>query len=172
MAWPGSALPPPGTYRLDPARSMVRAEVKAIFGLITVRGTFRLLSGQVVIAPDPAGSSVRASIDARSFTSGSASRDREVLSAALLNAAAYPEITFAADGARADGGDWVLRGLVTARGTADPVQLRVRAARVENGVARFRAFARLDRARFGVTGRNGMAGTSVDVTIDAVGRPA
>jgi hypothetical protein len=37
--------PPPGTYALDPERTTVRADVKAMFGLITVHGTFRLQEG-------------------------------------------------------------------------------------------------------------------------------
>ena len=45
--------PPPGTYALDPERTTIRADVKAMFGLITVHGTFRLQEGQVIIAADP-----------------------------------------------------------------------------------------------------------------------
>ena len=56
--------PPPGTYALDPERTTIRADVKAMFGLITVHGTFRLQAGQVSIAADPGSSSVQASIEA------------------------------------------------------------------------------------------------------------
>ena len=41
-----------------------RADVKAMFGLTTVHGTFRLQSGQVSIGADPSTSSVQASIAA------------------------------------------------------------------------------------------------------------
>ncbi|HEY3733452.1 MAG TPA: YceI family protein [Streptosporangiaceae bacterium] len=172
MTQPASAILPAGTYRLDPAGSTVRADVKAMFGLMTVRGTFRLKSGQVTIAEDPAGSSVQAVIDAGSYASGNATRDKDVTSAALIDASAHPEITFAAEGARQEGSDWVLRGTVNAHGTDDQVEVRVSAARVENGVARFQATARLDRTRFGVTKKKGMVGSAVNVVIDAVGEPA
>ena len=109
--------PPPGTYALDPERTTIRADVKAMFGLLTVHGTFRLRSGQVSIAADPAASSVQASIEAGSFASGNATRDTDVVSAALLDAKAYPEITFTGQGARSDGGGWVVPGSVTAHGT-------------------------------------------------------
>lgn len=56
--------PPPGTYTLDPERTTIRADVKAMFGLLTVHGTFRLRSGQVLLAADPAASTVQASIEA------------------------------------------------------------------------------------------------------------
>ena len=78
--------PSPGDYTLDPERTTIRADVKAMFGLLTVHGTFRLRSGQVSIAADPAASSVQASIEAGSFASGNATRDADVVSATLLDA--------------------------------------------------------------------------------------
>ena len=62
--------PPPGSYTLDPEQTVIRANVKAMFGLFTVHGTFRLRSGQVSITADPAASGVRAHIEAGSFASG------------------------------------------------------------------------------------------------------
>ena len=57
-------VPQPGTYALDPDLTTIRADVKAMFGLLTVHGTFRLKDGQVIIAEDPAVSRARAVIDA------------------------------------------------------------------------------------------------------------
>jgi polyisoprenoid-binding protein YceI len=37
-----AGAPAPGTYTLDPERTTIRADVKAMFGLMTVHGTFRL----------------------------------------------------------------------------------------------------------------------------------
>ena len=42
-------VPQPGTYALDPDLTTIRADVKAMFGLVTVHGTFRLKDGQVTI---------------------------------------------------------------------------------------------------------------------------
>ena len=164
--------PPPGTYALDPERTTIRADVKAMFGLITVHGTFRLQEGQVSIAADPGASSVRVSIEAGSFTSGNATRDADVVSANLLDAKAFPEITFTGQGARRDGDTWVISGPVTAHGTAVPAEIQVSDARLEAGDARFRATARLDRTSFGVTKKKGMVGRTVDLVIDAVAQPA
>src|ERR1700749_5188888 len=80
---PPAGAPAPGTYTLDPERTTIRADVKAMFGLMTVHGTFRLQSGQVSIAADPGASSVRASIAAGSYASGNTSRDADVVSANL-----------------------------------------------------------------------------------------
>ena len=97
-----AGAPAPGTYTLDPERTTIRADVKAMFGLMTVHGTFRLQSGQVSIGADPGASSVRASIAAGSYASGNTTRDADVVSAGLLDAQAYPEITFAGQGVRRD----------------------------------------------------------------------
>ena len=164
----------PGTYILDPGRTTIRADVKALFGLMTVHGTFRLQSGQVSIADDPAAASVRASIAAGSFDSGHGARDADVVSAALLDARAYPEITFTGHGARRDGdGDgWVVPGSVTAHGITVPAEIRLGDVRPGDGETRFLATARLDRTSFGVTKKKGMVGRTVDVVIEAVAQLA
>ena len=164
--------PPPGAYTLDPEQTTIRADVKAMFGLLTVHGTFRLRAGQVSIAADPGASSVQASIEAGSFASGNTTRDADVVSASLLDARAYPEITFSGQGARREGDGWVVPGSVTAHGTAVPAEVRLSDAREEAGGARFRATARLDRASFGVTKKKGMVGRTVDLVIEAVAQPA
>jgi len=167
--------PPPGTYALDPEHTTIRADVKAMFGLMTVHGTFRLRAGQVSIAADPGASSVEASIEAGSYASGNATRDADVTGASLLDARTYPEITFTGQGARRDGDGWVVPGSVTAHGAAAPAELRLSDARLEGGEAgqaRFRATARLDRTSFGVTKKKGMVGRTVDLVIEAVAQPA
>ena len=166
-----AGAPAPGTYTLDPEQTAIRADVKALFGLMTVRGTFRLRAGQVSIAADPGASSVRATIAAGSFASGNAARDADVVSATLLDARAYPEITFTGQGARREGAGWVVPGSVTAHGTAVPAEVRLSQARGEADGARFVATARLDRASFGVTRKKGMVGRTVDLVIEAVAQP-
>ena len=163
--------PPPGSYTLDPERTTIRADVKAMFGLLTVHGTFRLRSGQVLIAADPAASTVQASIEAGSFASGNTTRDADVVSAALLDAKAYPEITFTGQGARRDGDGWVVPGSVTAHGTAVQAEVRLGDVRLEAGGVRFQVTVRLDRTSFGVTKKKGMVGRTVDVVIEAVAQP-
>jgi polyisoprenoid-binding protein YceI len=43
---------------------------------------------------------------------------------------------------------------------------------MEAGVARFRATASLDRTDFGITKKKGLVGRTVNLTIEAVARPA
>lgn len=167
-------LPVTGTYALDPERTTIKCDCKAMMGLFTVHGTFHLGFGQLTIADDPATCAARASIIAGSFASGNRMRDTDVLSANLLDARAYPEIAFSGSGARVrDGGDgWVLAGSVTAHGVTQPVEVHVTDARAEDGTARFRATATLDRLDFGITKMKQRVGHTVHLTIDAVAVPA
>lgn len=168
-----AATPAPGTYLLDPEHTIVRASTRAMFGLLKVQGTFRLTSGQVIITADPAGSGATATIVAGSFDSGYATRDADVVSRGLLDAQGFPEITFLGRGARPDGTGWVLAGTVTAHGTPAAAEVRVTlAAAAGDGAVRFGATARLDRTSFGVTRKKGLVGRMVEVTIEAVARPA
>ena len=168
--WPGTV--PPGTYTLDTGHSTIRADVKAMFGLMTVHGAFRLTSGEITITTDLSSCAVRASIEAASYASGHAIRDADVASATLLDARTYPQITFTGRGARRDGDGWVVSGLVTAHGTAQPVQVQVSSAQLDAGTARFRATARLDRISFGITKKKGLVGRTVDLLIEAVAQPS
>lgn len=167
-------LPVTGTYTLDPERTTIKCDCKAMMGLLTVHGTFRLDSGQVTIAADPAACAARAGVIAGSFASGNSTRDADVVSKKLLDAKAYPEITFSGSGARVrDGGDgWVLAGSVTAHGVSQPVEVHVTGARAEGETARFQATATLDRLSFGITKMKQRVGHTVHLTIDAVGVPA
>jgi polyisoprenoid-binding protein YceI len=167
-----ATVPPSGMYTLDPERTTIRADVKAMFGLMTVRGTFRLRDGVISIAAEPGGCRVRASIEADSYASGHRVRDADVVSATLLDAGAYPEISFTGLRARRDGDEWVVSGSVTAHGTAQPVEVRVTDARTEAGEARFRATALLDRTSFGIIRKKGLVGRAVNLTIEAIAVPA
>jgi polyisoprenoid-binding protein YceI len=162
---------PPGAYRLDPDRSIIHVDVKAMFGLLTVCGSFRLQSGEATIAMDPLASRAQAVIAAGSFASGNAMRDADVISPDLLDASAYPTITFAGTRVQRDGSDWLVSGSITAHGNSADVEVRVREARMEGGVAQFRANAALDRTSFGLTKRRGMVGQTIEVAIEAIGVP-
>jgi polyisoprenoid-binding protein YceI len=162
-----AAQPPPGRYRLDPALTSIRADIPAMFGMVTVHGTFRLASGEVHIAEDPGQSSVRLTIDAGSFSSDLGVFDADVLSPALLDASAYPEIAFTGHGPRPDGVGWLLPGEVTAHGVTAPVEIWIALAGGGDGIARFRAVARLERTSFGITNRKGIVGTTVNLTVEA-----
>lgn len=167
-----AAVPPPGRYRLDPERTRVHVNVKAMFGLLTVHGRMQLRSGEIVIAANPTGSSVTAVIESSSFSSGNAKRDRDVTAAGLLDAGTYPEITFEAGTVRQDGDGWVVTGTVSAHGQSVNTDLHMSKAALQAGVLTCRATARLQRADFGITKKKGMVGESAHITIDAIAAPS
>lgn len=78
-----STTPPPGTYVIDLSHTHAGFAVKH-FGLSKVRGEFTQVDGSVVIAEDPAASSVTATISTASFESRDAKRDEHVRSADFL----------------------------------------------------------------------------------------
>jgi polyisoprenoid-binding protein YceI len=155
-----------GTYRIDPVRSRLRFTIKETFGLMTTRGTFTIRDGTVKIAADPATSSAAATIDAASFKTDKAKRDRTVVSKSFLDATTYPTIRFDSTAVQQDGTAWVVPGWLTVRGKATPVTLTIgRAAATVDG-CRFTATARVDRYATPVRAGRGLIGRYLDIELD------
>jgi polyisoprenoid-binding protein YceI len=114
----------PGTYRIEPHDSSVAFTIRALFGLDTVRGTVALGEGAIVLAADPTQSTASATIEAASFRTGNARRDKDVTSRRFLDAAAYPSITFASTSVEPQpDGTWQVTGELTVRDTTTAVTL-------------------------------------------------
>jgi polyisoprenoid-binding protein YceI len=105
-------IPAAGTYQLDPAASTVTFATRHIFGLAPVKGTFRLISGQITIADPVTSSTASAVIDAASFATGNPQRDKDVKSARLLHVRDHPQITFQSTELVRDGDTWRLLRLM------------------------------------------------------------
>ena len=121
-------VPAPGTYRIDVARSAITFTTRHLFGLGPVRGDFDLREGEIRVTDPLPESSARAKISAASFRTGNPSRDGAVRSARLLDAGAYPDITFISRRLDQADGRWVLHGLLSVRGNAHPVELLIEEA--------------------------------------------
>src|SRR6516162_1498270 len=122
-------IPAAGTYELDPAASTVSFATRHLLGLAPVKGTFRLISGQITITDPLTSSAASAVIDAASFATGNPRRDQDVKSARLLHVNDHPQITFRSTELVQDGAAWRLRGQITARGTSAPAELTITEAR-------------------------------------------
>ncbi len=165
-------VPAAGTYAIDPARSKVEYSGRHMFGLGVVHAVFSIVSGKLTITDPPAGSRVEVLLDASSFTSNNAKRDKDVRSAPLLDVATYPDITFESEGLRQEGGQWQLSGTVRAHGSAVPVEVAIDQLTLDGGVMRVHArAAHLDRHSFGITGSKGMVGRYLDLDLDAYAVP-
>ena len=161
-------IPPTGTYTLDPARSTVAFTTRHMFGAGTVKGTFAVASGEVVIAEPTTASSLYAEVHAGSFDSGSKRRDRDVHSKKFLHVEQYPVISFRTDQVhRQADGTWTLRGTLTARGVGAPVELTVTSATISGGTLSITASGTVDRYAHGITGAKGMAARLLSIEISA-----
>ncbi|MGC4808713.1 YceI family protein [Micromonospora sp. DT233] len=158
-----TVTPPLGRYDIDPTRSTVRFRTTHMFGLGKVTGTFAVRSGTVEVVEPLAASSVRAEIDAASFHTGTAARDRTVRSATFLDTDHHPTITFVSAGI--DGTN--LTGQLTVREVTGPVTLAVQESANTTDGFRVVATTRIDRLEFGVTGSRGMTGRYLDLTVEA-----
>src|SRR4029077_5034105 len=63
-------IPAAGTYQPARAASPVKFATRHLLGLAAVKGTFRLISGQITIADPLTSSTASAVIDAASFATG------------------------------------------------------------------------------------------------------
>ncbi len=167
---------PPGAYVIDPAASIVRFVTRGMFGLSAVRGTFAVAQGAIVVAEPATASTVTAVIDADSFDTRNAKRDRHVKSADLLDVAAHPSIDFRSTAVTEQDGRWTVTGELAAHGVTAPVSVvvDVPAGFVvdESGVVRFTAHSTIDRHAFGVTRFKGMVARRLTVTVELVAQPA
>jgi polyisoprenoid-binding protein YceI len=168
MSMPGTvSIPPTGTYRLDPTASSIRFATRHMFGLAGVTGSFQISSGEIIIADPVTTSTATAVIDAASFATGSAARDKDVKSANFLHVQEHPEITFHSTELEESGEGWLLRGQITARGHAARADITLNEVRADDNGLTIRATCRVDRYAHGITKKKGMAGRYLDLDIAA-----
>jgi polyisoprenoid-binding protein YceI len=83
--------PSPGRYRLDPDQSRVHYSGKHMFGMGTVHATFAVREGDLVVDNSHALAGAEIVLEAASFASNSARRDKDVRGAGLLVVVSYPD---------------------------------------------------------------------------------
>lgn len=114
----------PGTWNIDASHSVVGFTARHLM-IAKVRGRFTAVSGAITVAEDRLASSVNATIDTSSISTGDDQRDGHLKSADFLDVENHPSITFASTGVRQDGGDFVLTGDLTIKGVTKAVELEL-----------------------------------------------
>jgi len=109
-----------GSYNIDPSHSTVGFVARHLM-ITKVRGRFTSFSGSITIADDRLSSSVNASVDLSSVSTGDEQRDGHLKSGDFFDVDKTPEMTFASTGIKADGDDFKLAGDLTIRGVTKPV---------------------------------------------------
>lgn len=163
-------LPEPGTYEIDPEASTIALTTRHLFGLGRVRGSFAVTGGRVTVDDGRAGADgahVAVTVAAGSVDTGNAGRDKAARSPAFLDSGEHPEIAFRSTGVGRENGAWLVRGEVTARGTAAQVDLRVAELRETAEGLIVRATATVDRYAHGMTRFRGLAGRLIHLEITA-----
>ncbi|MCW2495745.1 YceI family protein [Jatrophihabitans sp.] len=161
--------PAAGYYRIDPLRTEVRFTTRHLFGLGGVSGTVQLRDAEFSIGDPISESTVAAVLDASSFDSGLAARNKEVRSSRYLDTSRYPDILFTCTLIDQSDGKWVAVGVVTAHGVTEPVDLTLDqfTTTLDDELA-LHATARVDRYAHGITFGRGLAGRWLDIGITAI----
>jgi polyisoprenoid-binding protein YceI len=173
------ALPPPGTYKIDPRHSF--AYFSAWHHLVgRVRGRFDQVSGTITVSPDPAACSVDVTIDVATISTQVSQRDDDLRSDAYFDVKKFLMMTYQGRGIRRVSADlWTMDGSLTMHGVTKVVPLTFKysgafADTKPNEPTRiaFHGTAAIKRAGFGMGARDNAAevGDStvpdVDIEID------
>src|SRR6202161_626895 len=104
-----------GTWAIDPVHSEVSFVVRHMM-ISKVRGRFDTFEATIFTAEGPPESTVTASVDLSSISTGQEQRDAHIRSADFFEVEKYPTMTFASTGVRVDGSNFLLDGDLTLKG--------------------------------------------------------
>jgi polyisoprenoid-binding protein YceI len=152
----GLTIPAPGTYELDQAHKVVGFTARHMM-VSKVRGVFGEATATITVAEDPLQSSVAATIQAASITTGQPDRDNHLRSGDFLEAEKYPTLEFRSTGVKShSGNEFVLAGELTIKDVTRSVDLKVEFEGVGRSPYGFEIFGfsartEIDREDFGLT---------------------
>ena len=144
----------PGTWTVDPSHSSVSFVARHLM-VSKVRGSFGSFSGTITIAEDLLESSVEATLDVASISTGDDGRDEHLRSGDFFDLEQFPTWTLTSTGLRADGDDYVMTADLTIKGVTRPVEFEVEFEGMAtdpwgNTKAGFEATAEINRKDFGL----------------------
>lgn len=152
----GLTIPAAGTYELDPAHKVVGFSARHMM-VSKVRGRFDEATATITVAEDPLQSSVVATIQAASITTGQQDRDNHLRSGDFLDVEKYETLEFRSTGVKSySGNEFVLAGDLTIKDVTRPVELKVEFEGVGRSpygqdIFGFSASTEIDREDFGLT---------------------
>lgn len=164
-------------YVIDPAHTQVAFSIER-FGFNFVLGRFDNLAGTIMLdQANPERSSVTATIQVASISSGNTTRDEHLRGERWLDAARFPTMNFRSTAVRRTGENAAeVRGDLTLHGVTAPVTLNVTMNQIgllpnnqRPGVG-FSATGVLSRAAFGLNTAPNLIGDEVRITIEALGQ--
>lgn len=175
LMFAGSAHAEPVTYTIDPAHTQVAFSINR-FGFNNVLGRFDSVAGEVILdEANPANSSVRATIQVASISSGNSTRDEHLRGERWLNATANPTMEFQSTSVRLTGERTAeVTGNLTLMGQTHPVTLAVTLNQLADAPnnrrrsAGFSATGSLSRAAFGSAAAPNLIGDLVSIQLEVL----
>jgi polyisoprenoid-binding protein YceI len=170
---PGSGYAQPSTWKIDPAHSSVNFEITHL-AVSHVHGSLTNVSGVVELNDkDITKSSVEATIDTTTVSTGVVKRDNTLKSDNFFNVQRYPQITFKSSSIRRNNGTFQLLGDLTLNGVTRSVTLDLDGPSPPQTVSGktisgFSATGLIRRSNFsfGASKFNAVVGDDVKLTID------
>lgn len=151
----GGVFPVAGEYDLDPEHTFMDFAVQHIV-VGQVRGRFDRATGKIMIAEDPAKSSVEIAIETATVRTNNEMRDKDLRSERFFDVEKFPTMTFRSTGMVPEPhGHWTVEGLLIIRTIEKPVTLMIKFNGVVddpwgNTRVAFQATTKLNRKDFGL----------------------
>lgn len=165
---PVQEVTPVTTWDLDPRRSRILFKTNALWGLVSVKGAFRQVSGSGHVAPD-GGVSGSLTIEAASIDTTDARRDRHLRSTDFFDSDNHPDITFAVDAVLQSAAGARVAGRLTIRKCTQHLSFDAAVSGQDDREVCLDAEVVVDREDFGITwGKRMGAQMSNTVSIHAV----
>lgn len=157
-----------GTWALDASKSTVGLRSKSMWGVVSVKGVFRQVSGQGTVSPagDVSGTMT---VSAASIDTKNKKRDTHLRSADFFDSDTYPDITVTVNQARPSGQGVAVSGSLTVRDRTRPVTFDAQVSVISDGEVSLDAEIQVDRSDFGLTwNQMGMASMHNTIIVHAV----
>jgi polyisoprenoid-binding protein YceI len=144
----------PGSWNVDASHSTVGFVARHLM-VSKVRGTFTAFSGSITVAEQPLDSTVEASVEMSSVSTGDEGRDAHLLGTDFFDVEQFPTMTLVTTGLRPQGADYVLSADLTIKGVTKPVEFDLEFSGVAtdpwgNTKAGFEASTEISRKEFGL----------------------
>ncbi|MCX2452696.1 YceI family protein [Pedobacter sp. PLR] len=143
-------------WSLDPTHSELQFKVKHLM-ITTVTGSMNTLTGSLIAeTEDFENAKVTFEADINSIDTGNTDRDNHLKSGDFFDGEQFPKMTFTSSSFEKDGGDYVLKGDLTLKGTTKPIKLNVEFGGIAtdpwgNTKAGFTVSGKINRTDFGLT---------------------
>jgi polyisoprenoid-binding protein YceI len=155
-----------GTWTLDPHRSAVQFQTKAMW-IQTVKGTLLVTEGSGTVDGDGQVSG-HLVVDANTIDTKNKRRDEHLLGSDFFDVKNYPNMVFDVTGARLGAsGQSTLKGNLSIRGVSRPVEFQAALRTEGDGAVTLDAQTEIDRSEWGLRWAKMGAGLNNRVTIKA-----